>query len=710
MDRSIKQGILAVIVAHNEFNCVKMNIKILMNELKDIDSEILVIDNCSNDGLKEWLVEQKNISYIIADEIECYGKILSVVRQEFGEKRDLLLLRANYFFTSGSVLAMKAVLDHMQDVAAVGPVSNGMAGEQRCIQADTYEQAQSISRSMLEEKIIRAAYLNADVVMMKGNTFAFIDEADEIPGIVMRKYRRKALEKGYSFAVVKNAVCFSAYGTNDEPYCRFRPKLYQQEQLQQLLYLFGDITYQGVHLYKYLESEILEGLNKNNNFAVTDINKRAQAWLDDTVDVCTAVEANIVSDTLEQLPQKDVLIVSIAIRKFYQGEFSHIVLEKYMSSLNEDQYMDLEYVAELDESGIRIPTKNRYCVLETAIPKIYGIVQVNMQELCEFIWSHFIYPLEMVMNVQFGENELRSYLFKASIVLKQRHGFMEFYRSVLKKVKPKVIVYSHGQDRRMAFLRETAMECGIPTLEIAHGVKIRGAYHKHLVYADDLAVYSDIEAEQSRLSGNDRVLAIGKPGVYDETAGIDKSRLRIVIAFISSLEVEIFEYAKNLAEKLDKQKYLVVYKCHSGEIWSKQERQKIESMRNFMFADDYQDMKNILNTSDIVVGIRSTGILEALVYPMIKVIVVKDKAVFHNPDDFNKVFQEEDYNGELVMVDDEEQLYKEVISYKRDTIYRNIPNQFWIPDAEERFTRLINNYISGNIKMDKEIYRREEQC
>lgn len=129
-----------------------------------------------------------------------------------------------------------------------------------------------------------------------------------------------------------------------------------------------------------------------------------------------------------------------------------------------------------------------------------------------------------------------------------------------------------------------------------------------------------------------------------------------------------------------------------------------------MFADDRQDMKNILNTSDIVVGIRSTGILEALVYPMIKVIVVKDKAVFYNPDDFNKVFQEEDRNGEIVLVDDEEQLYREVLSYKRDTVYRSIPNQFWIADAEERFRALINQYITDNKKTDKESYRRQEQC
>ena len=699
MDHSKKQGILVVIIAHNEFNCVKINLKILMNELKEIDSEVLVIDNCSKDGLKEWLVEQKNISYIVSDEVESYGKILSIVRQEFGEKRDVLLLRANYFFTPGSVLAMKAVLDNMRDVAAVGPISNGMPGEQRCSQVDTYEQAQHICRNILDEVIVRSVYLDEDVVMMKGNTFAFIDTGDEIPGIVMRTYRRKVLEQGYSFAVVKNAVCFAVCGTNNELYCRFHPKLYQQEQLRQLLYLFGDITYQGVHLYKYLEPEILEGLNKNNNFAVMDENKRCQGWNNDIVHTCTEEETNIVSDTLEKLPQKDVLFVSLGIRKFYQGKFLHTVLERYISSLSENQYMDLEYIAVFDESGINIPTKNRFCILDTAIPKLYGISQVNKQELFEFIWSRFICPLEMVMGVHFDENELRKYLTKASYILKQRSAFMEFYRRVLNKVKPKVVVYSHGQDMRLTFLREAAMECGIPTLEIAHGVKIRGTYHKQLVYADDLAVYSEIEAEQSRLSGNDRVLAIGKPGVYDETEAIDKSRLRIVIAFISSLEVEIFEYAKKLAEKLDKQKYLVVYKYHSGEIWSEQERKEIESMQNFMFADDRQDMKNILNTSDIVVGIRSTGILEALVYPMIKVIVVKDKAVFYNPDDFNKVFQEEDRNGEIVLVDDEEQLYREVLSYKRDTVYRSIPNQFWIADAEERFRALINQYI-----LDSRIY------
>ena len=64
-----------------------------------------------------------------------------------------------------------------------------------------------------------------------------------------------------------------------------------------------------------------------------DENKRCQGWNNDIVHTCTEEETNIVSDTLEKLPQKDVLFVSLGIRKFYQGKFLHTVLERYISKI-----------------------------------------------------------------------------------------------------------------------------------------------------------------------------------------------------------------------------------------------------------------------------------------------------------------------------------------------------------------------------------------
>lgn len=694
MCRNTNQGILAVIIAHNECKCVKINVKILLDELKGTGSEVLVVDNHSDDGLQEWLAAQEGISYMLSDRTEGYGTILQAIRKEFGEQRNLLLLRANYFFTPGSILDMKDVLEQDENLAAAGPVSNGLTGEQKCRQAATYERAQDIRNAGMQAGAVRTARLDADVLMLKGSTLAWFDEEIQIPGAAVRAYQKKALEQGASFAVVKNAVCFAVCKTEDAPYRAFCPKLYQEAQLQQLLYSFGDAAYKGVHLYKYLEPDILVGINEQNHWQNTERNRGIHMWQTDQVAVSTKEEADAVCDMIGSLPQKDVLFVTLLLRRMYQGQLAHTVMESYMASLEEEKYLDLEYVVSMENDALPIPTKNRYPVLITAIPKMYGLEEVNQQELLDFLWVNFIHPLETVLDICFEQDLLRECLRKASYILQERNGYIRFYREVLKKVQPKVIIYSHGQDRLLTYLRDTALEQGIPTLEVAHGVTASGAYHKHLAYADYLIAHSEVVAEKSRLAGNDRVLAVGKPGVYEALKIREQADRKIVISFISSLECEIYGYARHLAERLNKEDYIVFYKYHTAEMWDRQEMQEVEkALGNFQFADGVLDIRNLVQISDIVVGIRSTGIFDALPYPFVKIIAMKEKATIYGVEKLEEVLQDLVDHGEIVMAENEEQLYEEVVHYKPNTMYRKIPNHFLPVDAKERFLKLVEGYL-----------------
>ena len=160
------------------------------------------------------------------------------------------------------------------------------------------------------------------------------------------------------------------------------------------------------------------------------------------------------------------------------------------------------------------------------------------------------------------------------------------------------------------------------------------------MYADYLIVYSNIVAKKCRELGNDKVIGIGKPGAY---AGIPEPQYKyptIVISFISSLENEIFTYAKNLAARLDRSKYLVVYKMHSAELWSEKEKRRIEETENIQFIDGSLDIRELVGMSDIVVGIRSSGIFDALPFSMVKVIAFKDKADNFSEARPNEIIQE----------------------------------------------------------------------
>lgn len=692
MSANGNRDIRAVIIAHNELEYVRRNVQILLEELKDIEGEIVVVDNHSNDGLLEWLSVQTGISYIVCDKkTEGYGKILEIVGKQFGCGRDVLLLRANYFLAPGSALHLAEALHSNEKIAAAGPVCECFAGEQRAFSCSSYEDAVRMQRT-LEGEIVETAYLDMDVMLLKSDTLGAMDNDTAIPQAAMRRYMKNVLKQGYCFAVAKQAVCFAAGCTNDEPYRVFAPDLYKQEKLHHLLYSFGDISYHGIYMYKYLEPEILAGINDRNKFQNTKKNRGVLMWDTDDVLVSSDEEAKETIELLKLLPEKDVLFTTLGLRREYHGIYAHTAMETFISSLDEERYIDLEFAVPEDDV-VEIPTKNRYPVRKTTIPRIYGIEEVDRQELLAFIRSNFIHPLEKVLEIRFSDDFLERCLFKAVYTLKQREAFMEFYRQVITSVQPKVIIYSHGQDITFTYLRDTALELGVPTLEIDHGVGTVGTYHKNLVYADYLIVYSGIVAEKCRELGNDRVLGIGKPGVYDHVPSPEYRYPVIVISFISSLENEIFSYARNLAERLDKQKYLVVYKAHGSETWSEEEIRHAEETGNLQIMIGGLDIREVIELSDIVVGVRSSGIFDALPYSMVKVIAVRDKAENFSEARPNEILQEVVDKGDVLMVEDEGELYQEVLGYKRGIMYRDKVNSFWPVDAAEKFRALVDSYL-----------------
>ena len=602
MSERIGHAILAVMVVHNELDFVKLNTQILLDELKDTGSEIVVVDNYSDDGLQEWLVGQERVSYIICDEkIEGYGSILQVVRDQFANGRDILLLWANYFFTPGSIGLMSEALHGDKEIAAVGPVGNHFPGEQRSITGTTYEEAISIQRG-LEQRSVKMAYIDMDVMLIKGSTAAALEDRVEIPQAVMRNYMKSVLRQGLCFVVEKSAICFALCDTVDEIYRAFDPYLYKQEKLHHLLYSFGDLQYKGIHLYKYLEPDILVGINDHNKLQNTKRNIGILMWNEDEVALSTDEEAERTRERIEQLPQKEVLFVTLPIRREYHGSLVHTAIETFIAALNEDKYLDLEYV--ISDNLTNIPTKNWWPIIQTTIPKIYGIQSVDRKELLQFLLYNYIIPLEKTLDIKFSEDILGRCLIKATYIMKERKAYLEFYRILIEKVAPKVIIYSHGQGRTLTYLRDIAMEYGIPTLEIDHGVGTVDTYHKHLVYADYLIVYSDIVARKCKELGNDKVIGIGKPGVYSCVPEPEYKYPTIIISFISSLENEIFTYAKNLAARLDRSKYLVIYKAHSAEFWTEEEMRRIDETENIQCMDGSLDIRDLVALSDIVVGIK----------------------------------------------------------------------------------------------------------
>lgn len=466
------------------------------------------------------------------------------------------------------------------------------------------------------------------------------------------------------------------------------------EKLQKIIDRISQIPYHGVYLWKYIEYEITSGIifdyqNQEKNVAFDG--------LSDYIPDASAEQIEDTENILNHFGRKEILFGMIPLRRPYNGKLEHTAMDAYIRSIDLDKYTVIEpnYGGQEDEI---VYTKNRVRFYPLGVIGKYGQDVINEEEIANFLVTEYIYPIEQEFNIVFPKEILLRCIFKLGLILKEREAYLSFFGEVLEKVKPKVVCYTHGPDPIMCFLREAAQEKGVPTVEIEHGGIIRNLiYPASLAYSDYYLTHSDLLTKPMIERGIKNVFTVGKPGVYENVYQNINPNSPIVVSFISSLEKDLFLKALSLAKRLDKQKFLVVFKLHSSEKWSKEEMDEVLNQNeNWQFLDGTVDVRDLYAISDIVVGVRSSGILDALPYSKMKILTIEDKNEKELLVGNLSFFHELDVMGDVKMVKDGEQLYQEVVNYKRGVCYRDTINHYWPSDSEERFKEFMQIFIEGN--------------
>ena len=116
--------ITAMILVDNEFE----NIKRMVQSFRlfvDIPISLVVVDKGSTDGLKEWMKEQTDLTYVYMDEgSEGWAGIINNVRKELKITTDLLIAEGHYVLTPGYLQRLEKVLHEDENIGAVGGFSN----------------------------------------------------------------------------------------------------------------------------------------------------------------------------------------------------------------------------------------------------------------------------------------------------------------------------------------------------------------------------------------------------------------------------------------------------------------------------------------------------------------------------------------------------------------------------------------------------------
>ena len=128
-------GVLVVLVSYNEGHLTKECIKSIRQTVPSGCYKIAVADNCSTDGITEWLETQDDILFIKNDSNLGFGPACNqAVNMTMGtpyETYDIYLLNNDTRLAENSVYFLKKALYSREDLGAVGSISNYAGNRQQ---------------------------------------------------------------------------------------------------------------------------------------------------------------------------------------------------------------------------------------------------------------------------------------------------------------------------------------------------------------------------------------------------------------------------------------------------------------------------------------------------------------------------------------------------------------------------------------------------
>lgn len=117
-------GLIVLIIVHNKEKYVKASLQSL-RMYADVDNlSVVVVDNGSSDGLRNWAASQEDFTYIYMDEGKLpFGTVINKVKDEIEINGDLLITNGCFLLTPNCLSRMLQTLYEEEQIGAVGALS-----------------------------------------------------------------------------------------------------------------------------------------------------------------------------------------------------------------------------------------------------------------------------------------------------------------------------------------------------------------------------------------------------------------------------------------------------------------------------------------------------------------------------------------------------------------------------------------------------------
>lgn len=212
---------LIVIVSYNSKHLMEENIKSIRDVLTPNTYKIVVVDNNSTDGVKEWLSEQSDILFVANNENVGFGPacnqgVSASIGTEY-ENADVFLLNNDTRLVFDALYFLRQALYSAEDIGAVGCLSNYAGNKQQIdIEFDTVEEYVKFGEKNnvpMNNPMLERVRLSGFAMLIRRNVWNETGGFDEdfAPGYFEDDaLSMEILKLGYRLMVVRNSFIYHA--------------------------------------------------------------------------------------------------------------------------------------------------------------------------------------------------------------------------------------------------------------------------------------------------------------------------------------------------------------------------------------------------------------------------------------------------------------------------------------------------------------------
>lgn len=194
--------------AYQNVEMLQLNLECLRSMSHMSESDVIIIDMGFDVGIKSWLEIQTEYSYICAEQLENYAKILNTAISEFSTNENILILNANYICMGNCIGQLEEICDSNIQIGAAFPTNFASVYLQKL---NLLEALDMIKGKAVDNKVYISLKMSCQCIFLTRRFVNEIGKMDEkllLPDTVMVDYSFRGLCKKWKLVSVEDAYIY----------------------------------------------------------------------------------------------------------------------------------------------------------------------------------------------------------------------------------------------------------------------------------------------------------------------------------------------------------------------------------------------------------------------------------------------------------------------------------------------------------------------